>query len=328
VNPEYKREDDRLTADIESAKGVTRTAIQALDANWASQAKLRKSTTTRDSLRQRAEALEKTLPTLSGDDQAIVDRYDKVNEFESKRIHASKHADQILQEIASTAAELLNQRDLSSALSEDVAPIQQRYRDLYKAFGKGITQLQSEVKGKRAELAAAEAEWGPKFKDARKARDDVLEKLGAHKTVTSQIIKLREEITDITNQIGDLDAKLKAGSDPATALKQALAQLKQATDQRADRTQEWAKEIERLSSGKIKAVVIAAGDVSEVKDAVDVVASKTGSQEGTRLKAIDDALASDKSGMYSTGCAPIVFPYFIGGRWEPLRARSSRKSPT
>jgi type III restriction enzyme len=93
VNPEFKREDDRPTLDIESAKNRVKKAVQALAANWMQQAKLRKLTTTRDSLKQSVEALEKTLPALSEDDQAAVDRFDKANEFESKRIQASKHAD-------------------------------------------------------------------------------------------------------------------------------------------------------------------------------------------------------------------------------------------
>jgi type III restriction enzyme len=156
-----------------------------------------------------------------------------------------------------------------------------------------MKQLQNELKGKRAGLSTAEAEWAAKFKEARTARDGVLEKLGAHKTVTSQIIRLREEITQLTNQIGDLDAKVKADSDPASVLTKALAELKQINDQRAKRTQEWATEIEKLSSGKIKAVVNIAGDTSEIKDAVDAVASKTGSQEATRLMKLEEAMASD-----------------------------------
>ena len=83
----------------------------------------------------------------------------------------------------------------------------------------------------------------------------MLDKLGAHRTATSQIIKLREEITDLTNQIGTLEANLKADGDPAAGLTQALADLKKIHDQRADRTRQWASEIERLSSRKIKAAV-------------------------------------------------------------------------
>ena len=73
VNPDYKQEDDRLALDIDSAKSTVRLAIQAVVGNWQLQSQLRKLTASRDSLRQRAEALEKTLPTLSADNQKIVD---------------------------------------------------------------------------------------------------------------------------------------------------------------------------------------------------------------------------------------------------------------
>jgi chromosome segregation protein len=324
VNPDFKREDDRLTIDIEAAKGATKAAIQALFANWALQSKLRKLTTTRDSLRQRVEALEKTLPTLSEADQAIIQHFDNANEFESKRLQASKHADQVLLQLNSSATELLNERDLTTVLKADADAIQQRYLDLYQTFAAGIQQLQTALTDKRTKLSEAETEWAEKFKVARAARDGVLEKLGAHKTVTTQIIKLREEITDVTNQVGDLEAKLKADGDPASILKVALADLRRINDQRAKRTQEWAKEIERLSSEKIKAVVNVAADTSEIKDAVDAVAAKTGSQESTRLKELEQALALgsvwDVLDKLRTDCLSLLY-------WRQMGAASGEKQP-
>ena len=291
VNPEYKREDDRLAADIESAKTRVKMAIETLAENWSQQSRLRKLTTTRDSVRQRAEALEKTLPTLSEDDQAIISRFDKANEFESKRLLASKHADQILEDLNSSAIGLTNECDLSGDV-EGADAIRHPYGALYKSFCDGIDRLRQEVEAKRAALTVAEDQWSAGFKRARAARDGVLDKLGAHKTATSQIIKLREEITDLTNQIGTLEATLKADEDPSARLKHALADLRQIHDQRAERTKQWAGEIQRLSSGKIKAAVDIAGDTSGIKDAIDLIATKTGSQEATRIKAFVEVLAS------------------------------------
>ncbi len=323
VKPDYKREDDRLAADIESSKNKVKAAIQVLVENWAQQSKLRKLTTTRDSVRQRVEALEKTLPTLSDEDKAIVSRFDNANEFESKRLLASKHADQIIEDLGSVASELLNQRDLTGG-SEGTEAIRQNYGALYKSFSDGIGKLQMELKEKRARLNTAEGEWAAEFKDARTARDGVLEKLGAHKTVTSQIINLREEITDLTNQIGTLEAKLKADGDPASGLTQALADLRQIHDRRAGRTQEWASEIEKLSNGKIKAAVDIAGDTADIKDAVDLIAAKTGSQETTRLKALEEALATDSLwdvlDRLRTDCLSLLY-------WRQMGAASGEKQP-
>ncbi len=324
VNPDFKREDDRLNQDIETAKTTVRTAVQAQAGNWALQAKLRKLTTTRDSLRQRVEALEKTLPTLSETDQATVQYFDKANEFDSKRLQASKHADQILQELDATIAGSLNERDLTTDLKADADAIQQGYRALYKTFADGIRRLQAEVRDNRAKLSTAEGEWAEKFKKARAARDAVLEKLGAHKTVTTQIIKLREEITETTNQIGDTETQLRADGDRASTLTQALANLKHINDQRATRTEEWAKEIERLSSGKIKAAVSGAGDASEINDAIEIVAGKTGSQEGTRLRQLEEALASDTIwnvlDRLRTDCLSLLY-------WRQMGAASGEEQP-
>lgn len=323
VNPDYKREDDRLAADTESAKNKVKATIQALADNWAKQSGLRKLTTTRDSVRQRVEALEKTLPTLSEDDQAIVSRFDKANDFESKRLLSSKHADQIIEAINAAASELLNQRDLTGD-AEGAETVRQHYLALYKSFADGVGKLQKELKTNRAALTTAEGEWSASFKVARAARDSVLEKLGAHKTVTSQIIKLREEITDLTNQIGTLEAKLKADGDPASGLTQALTGLRKIHDRRAERTQQWASEIERLSSGKIKAVVDIAGDTSDIKDAVDLIAAKTGSQEATRLRALEDALGSesvwDVLDRLRTDCLSLLY-------WRQMGAVSGDRQP-
>jgi type III restriction enzyme len=324
VNPEYKREDDRLSQDIESAKANVKAAVLALAAYWVLQSKLRKLMTSRDSLGQRVQALEKTLPQLSAEDQATVAYFDKANEFESKRIQASKHADQILQEVDALATELLSERDLKSDIAGDTDAVRQRYGDLYTSFSTGIEKLRTELRAERNTLSTAETAWAKKFKKARAGRDAVLEKLSEHKTVANQIIKLREEITDLTNQIGDLETQIKAAGVPASALTQAIFILKQANDRRTERIKGWASEIEYLSSGKIKAAVDVGGDTSEINEAVDFVASKTGSQEATRLRALEDALAADSASnvldRLRADCLSLLY-------WRQMGAASGEVQP-
>ena len=211
VNPEYKREDVRLSQEIDVAKGAVKEAIQHLASHWRLQAKMRRLGTNRDSLTQRVKALEKSLPKQSDEDQAVVAYFDKANEFDTKRIQASKHVDRIVRELNTLAMKLLNERDLESELTGDPDTIRQAYGDLYNSFSMGIKQLQDEIKSKRKFLTKAEDIWIEKFGQARVKRDKVLEQLTEHKTATAQIIKLREEITSITNQIGDLEANAKGG---------------------------------------------------------------------------------------------------------------------
>ena len=207
VNPDRKRDDDKLNSDIDAAKAAVRKSVLALAAFWAEQAKLRKLTTSRDSIKERAEALEKTLPALSDQDKAIVADYDSANEFETKRVQASKHADSIVSELEAMGKELLGEKDLATTQKGVPVTLRTVYQGLYKEFAKGLEALQMAAGTKRAELTKSEKEWATKLKEKRTARDAVLEKLGAHKTVTNQIIKLKEELTEITKQIGDVEAK-------------------------------------------------------------------------------------------------------------------------
>ena len=283
VNPDYKREHDRLATDIEAAKGRVRAAIQTVASNWHLHSQLRKLTTSRDSVKQRVEALEKTLPNLSPEDQEVVNYFEKANDFDTQRLQASKHADQIMQDLESAATELLSERDLSTDLKGDVDEVRRRYRDLYAAFESGLKALRSDLADKRIALTDAETAWAEKFKQARNSRDAVLVKLEAHQTATAQIIKLREDITEATNQIGDLEAEFKAQGDPSATLTEALDELRRINGERDTQTQEWANEIERLSSGKIKALVVSAGDISEISDAIDAIA---GSCPGAWCKSV------------------------------------------
>lgn len=290
VDADYKREDDRLLAAIASAKGSVTSAVQKQEEFWSQQANLHRLLTSRDSLRQRVAALEKTLPTLSAEDQAKVAFFDEAAEFEAKRIQASKHADQIVGDLVATAAALDKKRDLSSALVSETKAIAESYAALHTQFATGLSALVAALKTDRAMLTEAEAAWKTLFEKARVERDAVLEKLGAHSTVTAQIVKLREQIAQLTNEINDLEALLSAQGDPGTALTVALNALKEAVTARATRTQAWAKEIETLSAGKIEAVVDPEGDITAIREAIDIVAAKTGSQEATRIRELDEGL--------------------------------------
>lgn len=324
VNPDYKKEDNRLATDIESAKGRVRTAIDSLVRNWQLQSQLRKLTTSRDSLQQRVEALEKTLPKLSSDDQEIVEYFKKASEFDTKRVQAAKHADRMVEKLGSASTELLLESDLSTELETDTEQVRRQYRELYVSFESGLNTLRSDLVKKRAALSSAEAAWGEKFEQARGARDAVLKKLGTHQSATEQIIKLREQITESTEQIGDLQTQLKAEGDPSATLAEEVDALRRIHGERNKRTQQWANEIEKRSSGKIRTVFVAAGDTSEIKDAIDTLATRTGSQEATRIRALEEAVAKDNVGnvvdRLRTQCLNLLY-------WRELGAAGGDERP-
>ncbi|MBY4611610.1 AAA family ATPase [Rhizobium sp. 9T] len=292
VDASYKREDDKSNSDIENARNAVRSAIQSLISHWSLVADLRKTSTRRDALIQRIAALQKTLPTLSPEDQAKVNEFDRAGEFETKRVQASKHATQIATDLDALATELLSERDLSAPIAGKANKVRTHYSALFKTFSMAIATLKEQIAAERKALTSAETDWAGELKSLRTARDGVLEKLGAHKSVTAQIIQLREEEAEVANQIGDLEARISSNGDPSEGLRERLEALRSLSRARADRTVEWALEIEKLSNGKIRAVVEPEADLGEVRDAIDLIASKTGSQEGTRLKELDDTLSS------------------------------------
>ena len=165
-------------------------------------------------MRQRVEALEKTLPTLSSEDQKVVDHFHEATAFETERVQASKHADRVMTEVDAVASTLLMKRDLDGDVMDEATNVSARYGDLVDALESGLRSLHGDLAVRRAALADAEQAWAKRLEEARAARDGVLKKLGAHKTATAQIVKLREEGTKIADEIGDLETGAQSGWRP------------------------------------------------------------------------------------------------------------------
>lgn len=317
VNPDYKRDDIKCQQGITESKNEVKKSILKLTENWVLKEKIRKLKTEKSSTVQRVEALEKSLPELSDEDKEIINTFEKSNDFESKRVQASKHAERILADLKIVADELLDERDLDSDLTDDeVTNFQNKYKTLYDSFKLGISDLSEKLTSDYSSLSASEGEWSQVYAAAKVSRNSVLEKFGEHQTVTNQIIKLREVITDLTIRIGDNEALLRELGDPSDGLKDAIKSLHKISTERASQTQKWASEIEELSSGKIKAHVNLDGDISELSDAVDVIASKTGSQEATRQSNLAKALSTDSFStardQLRTDCLSILHWKLVG----------------
>ena len=324
VKPDYKRLNDQLAEDIEAAKLKVRSAIQSVASAWELQSRVRKLTTNRDSLKQRVEALEKTLPELAPEDQKTVDYFKEANDFDTQRLQATKHADRIVQELDSIANELFGERELSSTLTDQIVEMQHQYRDFYSTFETGLKALISELRTRRTALALEEEKWAARLLVARRSRDTVLQKLQAHQTATTQIIALREELTNTTNELGDLESRIKGQGDATTTLSNAIDELRRVALARDTQTHDWANEIERLSSGKIKAIVASSSDITEIKDAIDNIASKTGSQEASRTRKLSEALADHTAeeiiDRMRTECLGVLY-------WRYLGAADGRDRP-
>ena len=316
VNPDYKREDDVLLTGIEAKKDHVRSTIKQLCDSWATQAKKHKLATKRDSLRQRVIALEKTLPRQSEYDQAILSGFEKISEFEGKRLQATKQTNQLISELSSLKSEYSKPRDVSTELEGIAKGFVDSYESTISSFINGIDALTKEIMIKRSVMDEVEEAWKVEYQTSRKTRDGVLEKLGEHKTVTKQIIDLKGEIELVTDQIGDLETTTLPAIDLSKNFTESVSRLKVAVKDRSERTKQWAQEIESLSSSKIKATVYEDGDVTEIFNAIDTVSSKTGSQEARRNRKIGEQV--NKSSVWDlidrlrTNCTQIFYWSQIG----------------
>ena len=81
-----------------------------------------------------------------------------------------------------------------------------------------MAQLLEELVAKRATLKTHESEWKVELWRCVESAKNVLEKFGNQRAVTRQIIKLRDDITQLQNQITDLTEKIKVSGDPLNRL--------------------------------------------------------------------------------------------------------------
>ena len=294
VNLNYKIEDDRLASSIESSKSKIKELIQVVVEKWNLESQMRRLKATRDSYDQRAKALEKNLVALSENDKAIVRSFNKANEFEFIRDRASKHADLIVEELNALATNLIGERD-DSIDSDLGANIIRRYEELLDVFESGLAQLQVDVADKREKLSVEEKKWLEKFRKARKDRDKVLNRFKTHKSVTNQIITLREQISEVDIQIGDLKSNLEKLSIRSKLLNNEFKNLWKLVEDRSRCIQDWVKEIELISNGKIKVQFVADGNTLEIKEAIDTLAYQTHSQEATRVRELEKAIETEES---------------------------------
>lgn len=291
VNPDYKKEDDQLKSAIDAAKEGVRTAVQRLSNAWRLLSDLHKLQTAKSSLDQRILALQKTLPALSETDQGVVNRFEVLSAFEGPRAEASLRVETVLAHLTDLWKSGAIPLDIKSELPEAAAFLS-AFRDFDATFKTGLTDFGKSVAEKRSQLDVAGTEWSALLNAARADRDAVMAKLGAHKAVTGQISALQVEAEKATLEIAELNSKVRPLDEESNAVNSGVAVLKEIVRQRGDRTAAWAKEIERLSAGKIKATLNLEGDWSDIRDAVDTVASKTGSQEANRQRQIEESIGA------------------------------------
>lgn len=324
VEPEFKREDERLNSEIEVCKLAVRKAVQALSAAWAQEAQLHKLGIAKSALEQRIAALKKTLPELPEADRLNLTRYDALAQLDGKRQLAENQAQSVMDELAELWRTARQPVDLDSPLAE-AAEVQAAYTGFNAAFAQGIEALGTELGSHRDKVVAAGAAVTVALNAAKIERDKALEKLTEHRSGTAQITKLQEELQVLLAQLGELAGTRASPDDKFSALQASVEALKEMVITRGERTQEWANKIEALSNKRIEAQVNIDRNWSEIFESVDAVAAKTGSQEGTRRQRVTERL--EREGVWQSLDA-LRADCLAALRWQQFSTAGGGDKPT
>lgn len=289
VDPEFKREDERLSSDVEAAQLLVRQAVQKLATAWSQQAKMNKLSTRKAALEQRIVALQKTLPALSTADQQTVARYEGLVALDAKRVKATTQVASIMEEVTQLWHTSRAPVDLSSDFPE-AKELQTAYTAFNAVFAKDIEALGVNLGKERDALNSASDALSAALDEAKEARDVAMSKLTEHKTVTGQISNLQTELKGVSTEIGELEVTPLSVDHAFAAYQTHADQLKTTLTLRGDKTKEWADKIETLSSERIEATLNRDSNWSEIHDAMSVLTAKSGSSEATRRQRTEELL--------------------------------------
>lgn len=294
VEPEFKREDDRLLADLNAAKLAVRGTLQALVEAWASQQELHKLTTAKSALDQRIAALRKTLPEQSEEDKKVVEYYDRLTEYDGRRSQASNLVNSIMNELT----ELWRTSRQPVNLASDI-PIAIEFRDLYARFNAefqtGVEALGKRLGAIRTEMDVAQGRLAETIDTAKSGRDKIMEKLVEHRSVTTQIDNLQKDSKELVEKIGIVNVVVTPPDEKFNALARAIEGLKLAVNARGEKTADWARQIETLSVGRIRAELHVDGGWADIREAVDRISAKSGSQEASRQAQVSEQITEGSS---------------------------------
>ena len=289
VDPEFKREDERLSSDIEAAQLQVRQAVQKLAMAWNQQAKVNKLSKNKAALELRIGALQKTLPALSEADQQTVARYEGLVALDAKRVKATSQVATVMEEVTQLWHTSRAPVDLVSDFPEG-QELQTAYAAFNAAFAKDIEALGVKLGKERDALNKAGDNLTESLEQAKEARDAVMSKLTEHKSVTGQISNLQLELKEVSTQLGELEVNPISVDDAFSSYQAHTVDLRSTITLRGDKTKEWADKIEALSSERIEATLNRDSNWSEIHDALSTLTAKSGSSETKRRQCTEELL--------------------------------------
>lgn len=323
VDQEYKREDERLNAEIDGSRTRVRQALQGLSSAWTLEAKISKFAASKASLEQRIAALQKTLPELSDADKATVARYENLSALEARRQQATAQVASVMEEVTQLWQTSRKPVDLSSELPE-AGNFQKAFSEFNAAFSSGIEALGIKLGKHRDAMAQGGADIDTALGEAKVARDLAMDKLTEHRSATAQISNLQIELQEVLKQIAELSVTTSSADEWFEKLKSAIERLKASVAQKGGKTREWADKIETLSGNRIEAQLKADANWIAIHDAVEVMTAKANIKEATRIQRTDECL--ENSGVWPS-LDRLRADALAALRWNILSQSESGKPP-
>ncbi len=294
IDPSYKFEADQLDQQVVTAKSVLEAAYKKLLELWRITAERAKCENRVGALKARIAGLQATLPKLEPADQAVLDKHERLVELTREAARIEQDA----QEVETSVADL--RQLIAGIASVEVAAPEASFVAFREAANNFIGNIRKAEDGAakalladRKQLTEAIKAWADEVAAHAKIRDAILQKVGAHKSVTTQITERQNELATETRRLQDFDRQIAGVGNPVEAITEARASMKKLTAQQLERLREWGARIEDHSDKTIVVKIEESGDLSEIHNALEILAARTRSVEAVRVRKFDELQARD-----------------------------------
>lgn len=154
-----------------------------------------------------------------------------------------------------------------------------------------VKAIEKDISTERTLLNAAIGNWNDHVAEHQKLRDKILEKVGAQKIAAKQATELQAVLTAETAKLQELHRQIAAIGDSTIGYRKARDDFKDLVAQQIEKLKEWGARIEEISDNTIAVELEETGDLSEVHEALAIMAARTRSQEAVRVRKFSEASA-------------------------------------
>jgi chromosome segregation protein len=294
VEASFKQEADQTEKKIDSARTQLSDAYRQLIRLWELQASKSGAENRINAFRARITALQSTLPKLSDADEAVIAKHTRLLEASEEVTRAVDDTDSMLSIVDELAALALAAKPFK-LLTDDpqLAAVKEGFESIRTQAQDTVKKLTADLRGKQKSLLKSQKEWNSFVAQHQKKRDAILEKIGAQKLVAKQVAELQASLATETTKLQQLERNIIAIGDPSASIRESRDELKALVESHVEAAKRWSARIEELSDKIVEVELRESGNLSEINDAIDILAQKTRSQEAIRHRRFAELAARE-----------------------------------